>query len=65
MSPPVEIDKNVPGSWNDLPNNSGRAKTWIVEWNLQPLHGHAPIADPERPFEFNLVSNPSREFVCF
>lgn len=37
LSPPVEIDINVPGSWNDLPNNPARVKTWIVEWDLQPL----------------------------
>lgn len=37
LSPPVEIEINVPGSWNDLPNNPARVKTWIVEWDLQPL----------------------------
>ena len=36
LSPPVEIDINVPGSWNDLPNNPARVKTWIVEWDQKP-----------------------------
>ena len=42
LSPPVEIDINVPGSWNDLPNNPARVKSWIVEWDLQPT----PVPEP-------------------
>lgn len=42
LSPPVEIDVNVPGSWNDLPNNPARVRAWIVEWDLRP-----PTAVPE------------------
>lgn len=37
LSPPVDIDVNVPGSWNNLPNNPARVRAWIVEWDLQPL----------------------------
>ena len=37
LSPPVEIELNVPGSWNDLPDNPARVRSWIVEWDLQPL----------------------------
>lgn len=36
LSPPVEQDINKPGTWNDLPNNPARVKTWIVEWDQQP-----------------------------
>jgi hypothetical protein len=36
LSPPVDPELNVPGSWNDLPNNPARVKTWIVEWDQQP-----------------------------
>lgn len=36
LSPPVEQDINKPGTWNDLPNNPARVKTWIVEWDQKP-----------------------------
>jgi hypothetical protein len=32
----INPPNNPAGSWNDLPNNPARVKTWVVEWDQEP-----------------------------